>query len=111
MVIEDNSEKNQNQNRESRSLGTILVGSRVGGRRNGLQETTGECRRDRACVGIIGRIGRLGVMTEIWKTGVFSLRVECLIEGRTPGQVRRLEGWKGVHGESRTQLQKWSQAA
>lgn len=58
----------------------------------------GECRRDRACAGIVGRIVRLWVMTEIWKTGDFSPRVECLIEGKTLGQVRRLGGWKGSMG-------------
>lgn len=72
--------------------------------KQGLQETMGECRRDRACAGIVGRIARLWVMTEIWKTGNVQSQGRMFDRGQDSGASEKAWRMEGVHGESRTRL-------
>ena len=70
--------------------------------KQGLQETTGECRRDRACAGIVGKIARLWVMTEIWKTGNVQSQGRMFDTGQDSEASEKACKMEEVRGESRT---------
>lgn len=102
MVIEDNREASESESGKqkpgeyfSRQLGLWQE-------KQGFQESTGECRKDRACAGIAGRIGSLRVMAEMWKTGNVQSQGRMFDKGQDSGASEKAGRMEGVHGENRT---------
>ena len=67
----------------------------------GRHETPGEGSRDRGCACIGGKIARLWVMTEIWKTGNVQSQGRMFDTGQDSEASEKACKMEEVRGESR----------